>query len=468
MFSFGLPILYLIIAAFFWLGHWVDRYTLLRRISPRVATYDRMMDWVLRKVLPLSIALHVMMAFVFFNDICVTTGERIETTQSTQFMCERLVLGGGHCFRQEDACDDDDQRTIFGMNTTAFSPCSYQESLLAGTVERSDLEAIAGGTLEHNHIALNCYMPEANETTGLWPDGMQPVCMSAMLHDCSTEWTPSYTLILVSMVIWLPITLMFMVTNTKWYTERAESIRILRGGRSSWVLDLWRFLVQRDVREKAVHAKPRNAHVRAASPENADAAEASMSGAGGSRKPRLSKRKQLARLTLSNSGKERKKDKRGLLRESSLEDTSRFVLLSDDSPMYLPPLTTALLTMYCESAQVSNKMMDSYLEQHVQAPLRQRAPTVVVGRDSVVDGSDGGGGRRQSLAAGPQWSACGGGVTRTRGTSDGGLLSGLLSGTAAFSAVQRPSQRERRWDEGVKIDALADSFNGSSWRLSSP
>ena len=69
MFSFGLPILYLIIAAFFWLGHWVDRYTLLRRISPRVATYDRMMDWVLRKVLPLSIALHVMMAFVFFNDI---------------------------------------------------------------------------------------------------------------------------------------------------------------------------------------------------------------------------------------------------------------------------------------------------------------------------------------------------------------------------------------------------------------
>ena len=114
-----------------------------------------------------------------------------------------------------------------------------------------------------------------------------------------------------------------------------------------------------------------------------------MSGAGGSRKPRLSKRKQLARLTLSNSGKERKKDKRGLLRESSLEDTSRFVLLSDDSPMYLPPLTTALLTMYCESAQVSNKMMDSYLEQHVQAPLRQRAPTVVVGRDSVVDGSDG-------------------------------------------------------------------------------
>ena len=92
MFSFGLPILYLIIAAFFWLGHWVDRHTLLRRISPRVATYDRMMDWVLRKVLPLSIALHVMMAFVFFNDICVTTGERIETTQSTQFMCERLVL----------------------------------------------------------------------------------------------------------------------------------------------------------------------------------------------------------------------------------------------------------------------------------------------------------------------------------------------------------------------------------------
>ena len=64
----------------------------------------------------------------------------------------------------------------------------------------------------------------------------------------------------------------------------------------------------------------------------------------------------------------------------------------------------------------------------------------------MVDGSDGGGGRRQSLAAGPQWSACG-----------GGLLSGIRGGrergvSGGESGMMRIS---RAWDEGMKFDALA-------------
>lgn len=69
MFSFGLPILYLIVAIFYWCGHWVDRYTFLRRVTPPPKTHDLQMGIVANSILPVAILLHSGLALKFLSDM---------------------------------------------------------------------------------------------------------------------------------------------------------------------------------------------------------------------------------------------------------------------------------------------------------------------------------------------------------------------------------------------------------------
>jgi len=44
MFSFAIPILYLLVFFYLWSAHWVDRYTFLRRLTPPPVTHNGLME----------------------------------------------------------------------------------------------------------------------------------------------------------------------------------------------------------------------------------------------------------------------------------------------------------------------------------------------------------------------------------------------------------------------------------------
>jgi hypothetical protein len=70
MFSFAIPLLYLLIFFYLWSAHWVDRYTFLRRLTPPPVTHDGLMEVNLNYIFPVAIMLHLVMSVIFFNDIC--------------------------------------------------------------------------------------------------------------------------------------------------------------------------------------------------------------------------------------------------------------------------------------------------------------------------------------------------------------------------------------------------------------
>ena len=77
-YSFAIPVLYALLAAHMWLAHWVDRWNFLHRLSPPPPTHDRQMALVTGFMLPCSVALHLIMAPVFFWHICEKHGLNLD------------------------------------------------------------------------------------------------------------------------------------------------------------------------------------------------------------------------------------------------------------------------------------------------------------------------------------------------------------------------------------------------------
>ena len=69
MFGTAIPILYLLAAFYFWLAGWIDRYNLLRRLSPPPRTDAALTRALCLVVFPLGMALHALMACLFFSSL---------------------------------------------------------------------------------------------------------------------------------------------------------------------------------------------------------------------------------------------------------------------------------------------------------------------------------------------------------------------------------------------------------------
>ena len=70
MYSFAVPILYLLLAGYCWSAQWVDRVNFLRQLRPPPPTHGKSMIWVFYVILPLAVCLHGWFAFKFFSDLC--------------------------------------------------------------------------------------------------------------------------------------------------------------------------------------------------------------------------------------------------------------------------------------------------------------------------------------------------------------------------------------------------------------
>ena len=58
MYSFAVPILYLLLAGYCWSAQWVDRVNFLRQLRPPPPTHGKSMIWVFYVILPLAVCLH--------------------------------------------------------------------------------------------------------------------------------------------------------------------------------------------------------------------------------------------------------------------------------------------------------------------------------------------------------------------------------------------------------------------------
>ena len=69
MFGSAIPVLFIIATAYFWLGSWIDRYNLLRRLTPPPATDESLSKAAALYLFPTGVALHIIMALVFFAQL---------------------------------------------------------------------------------------------------------------------------------------------------------------------------------------------------------------------------------------------------------------------------------------------------------------------------------------------------------------------------------------------------------------
>ena len=69
MFGSAIPILFAIAALYFWLGTWIDRSNLLRRLAPPPPTDESLTRVAALYIFPIGIVLHVIMALIFFAQL---------------------------------------------------------------------------------------------------------------------------------------------------------------------------------------------------------------------------------------------------------------------------------------------------------------------------------------------------------------------------------------------------------------
>lgn len=69
MFGSSIPALFLVAAAYFWLGSWIDRYNLLRRLAPPPATDERLTRAATLYIFPMGVVAHILMALAFFYQL---------------------------------------------------------------------------------------------------------------------------------------------------------------------------------------------------------------------------------------------------------------------------------------------------------------------------------------------------------------------------------------------------------------
>ena len=411
MFSFGFPFLYLAIALYFWSAHWVDRYNWLRRISPPPHTHDRQMEFVLSTTFPLSILIHVFMALWFFHDICFDSASRRSIREETAERCDTVFAGGSQCFVAEDDpdCLDDDSDQDFADLGSVFG-CSSLDRRYRFTLEQ--LEETAGNTLDRSPLLMECYTPNATDGASVGSS----VCVPTLAENCSLQWTGGYMLIFASTMVWGGITIGFMLLRSAWFRRLAARRRLAfiryilaQEGRH---LDFWRFLMQRDITHAEENRrKPQDAQVwppeRAAASGGGAAAAAVMTPPSGRTAGDDAKAdgagKQPARLSFAaqirarSRVRSRSKDAAdGALRSSPLVPPSRRrTQLAEDSAMYLPPLTRALLIAHCESGRIANRLLDPCLDEHGAAGGSAPAEEAAAGQASCAQaaGASSGGGR---------------------------------------------------------------------------
>jgi len=314
------------------------------------------------------------------------------------------------------------------------------------------------------------------------------VCLDASNRGASCaqrmEWSGAGVSLLVSGVIWGLVTLIFVFSFGSFFRRREvkwrhERLRILK---SSVHLDLWRFLVQRDLREEQARPPlPTNACIRPDAPANATHRRGVRSGVHVPRVGALpsaltateevsppSDRKRVRSLTAgqprrSLSVLRRQGSERGrLIRSKDVagapdrhDNTDSAPILSAHALMYLPPLTVYLLHSNHRDTpkNCSSKMLESHTKHSEEVVLSSPSP-----RTRLLPAAP--------LACLPASTGSSTGTAASTGTHTSPGLCGVqlasLSDPQAHPFADASDAREARMPGSTRVCLCADEGGGGS------
>ena len=94
VYSFPVPILYLLCAAYCWSAQWIDRINFLRQLRPPPPTHGQSMMWVYTYILPFAIMMHSLAAIKFFHDVCYEINEAPpeDSSDRAQLTAEEIIV----------------------------------------------------------------------------------------------------------------------------------------------------------------------------------------------------------------------------------------------------------------------------------------------------------------------------------------------------------------------------------------
>jgi len=374
MFAFAIPILYGLIFLFLFSAHWVDRYTLLRRLTPPPVTHDGLMEVVIRYIFPVAVLTHTVMAVIFFNDICVGSKAADEGA------CERAFAAG-----------------------FSFDNSTNSSDLLGGTcvpdVGTGDLNdlldperiAVKEEWAEHirNNANFDLYSGSVLSLECLVANASQSGAFCTVVSGCSLELSGAHVILICGAFIWGIGVVVYLLLH--WCKRRRDAAlgEKRRSALSTFSLNAFRFIMQRDVLRPA---EPSSTHLDAriwptgsrvgASPGSRPASPPPPAHRGIAATPRGAANKRTIPRTPglvsaaaagapppSSGGGE---DNGGGAAYTRPPPSPRGCppILAAQAPMYLPPLTRALLEMYGNNARLDRRLLKSYL-QIANVPIQQ-------------------------------------------------------------------------------------------------
>ena len=398
MFSFAMPIMQIVIAVNMWMGHWVDRYTYLRRVTMPPASHElSQMSVILTYIFPIAILLHTTMAPFFLGHICHrevvtddwlqwilgdTTNTDLTAARVADFLAENYQHNSSNYYGCDVVLDHPASQCVALPSTYDRAGDVVQSivNLLATDTQlKAQVAAEAGGadiSADAPRVDLTCWMRNSTE-------GSVCVEASASGGTCTSplEGSGAHNFLVVNAIIWGLPTLFFMFSNSDLFKKREMRRRLERRLKilnTSAHLDLWRFLVQRDIRDPKIKPAPPNAQVRAAKGSSDPAPTPTGYAPDGSLASPRSGKKPL-REALSQKLANLRKDKSGAMADPSSGVDPKSPAPAGANPnqlsahalMYLPPLTVHLLNSYYDNANTSNKLLSSYLKHYVANPLQQ-------------------------------------------------------------------------------------------------
>ena len=232
MFSFGIPILYVILGVYGWLSAWIDRFNFLRQLRPPPETHDRQMAWVVNKIFPFAILLHLWMAVIFYRDVCL----------------EQIGALGPASGTEVDVLAELRNSSALGAQVT----CDVGHELAPGATSIVCVAGVNGSEAEGGV----CHVQS---------EGIELACGV----DSSAWW-----IITANAAVWTLAIIYYLVTSTEYSRERRAASKKARrrgsreGAGLSWFNffrrphNLFRVVFQRDVRHLKRDELPRNAHIR--------------------------------------------------------------------------------------------------------------------------------------------------------------------------------------------------------------
>jgi len=364
MFSFAIPLLYLLIFFYLWSAHWVDRYIFLRRLTPPPVTHDGLMEVVLNYIFPAAIMLHLVMSVIFFNDICAGS------KNADNDVCNKIF--GDTFYNSSNSSTWDN---LFLPNTTRLDTCtampserldlSNPDALYAVFAAQDDWQKrmrddsmfdFASATIH----SLECLVSNASQTGAL--------CVE--MSGCSLSLSGAHIVLILGCAIFSFFTILYVFLSTEGFKRRRDrsvspAAVESHSATANFFLQVYRFLLQRDVH---VARQPPHAHQHAriwvpgtrrqvpTSPTSMSAQKVAKPG-----KPEAH-RSRVYTTPAANS----KRDVGSSKASSAAGAYHPPPILSADSPMYLPPLTRALLGMHCSNARLDRRLLKSYL--HITQP----------------------------------------------------------------------------------------------------